>query len=83
MEEKKEIKIVERLIRLNEVKEIRRFGSFIKVIYFGNVDHECVEYENEESAKFYFDRYIHNKIKEDTDDVRHDWILVSNNPSLL
>lgn len=80
-EEKKEVKIVERLIRLNEVKEIRRFGSFIKIIYFGNENPECVEYPSEESARNYFEKHIYNKIKEDNEDVRHEWLLVSNKPS--
>lgn len=83
MSEKKEVKIKERLIRLNEVKEIRRFGSFIKIIYFGNENPEHVEYQNEESAKYYFQKHIYDKIKEDNDDVKHEWLLVSNNPSLL
>lgn len=82
-QEKKEVKTVERLIRLNEVKEIRKFGSFIKIIYFGNENPECIEYPSDESAEHYFKKYIHDKIKEDNDDVRHEWLLVSNNPSLL
>lgn len=82
-EEKKNLEIKERLIRLNEVKEICRFGSFIKIIYFGNENPEPVEYPNDELAEYYFQKHIHDKIKNDNNDIRHEWLLVSNNPSLL
>lgn len=83
MSEKKEVKIKERLIRLNEVKEIRRFGSLIKIIYFGNENPEHVEYQSDDLAERYFDKYVYNKLRSTTNEKTYEWLLVSNNPSLL